>query len=255
MSALVPEKPSRMDNGGQLFGTFLVRALGLHCCIPSRPLMQTVNSFLMGFPRVFITILPMHIHARTLWKGGRRPSGLWVHTSVCLCAWERRVMPAPRFCQLSPQSCWPGPALLLQRHHLGGPHFHSLQPSSSIIAHLAPFMRREARFLQTTVSPAPLDASILCVEQAKNFMSEKTPSDSMTKTATGSFLQGDLWLEFEQPMGTCQSFPTTQSKGRLRRARCPTLAYLYLLWTMCNAHKGLDGNKASGGRWHTSKDH
>lgn len=140
--------------------------------------------------------------------------------SVEVCAWERRVMPAPRFCQLSSQSCWPGPALPLLHRCLDLTNFLSLQPSSSVIAHLAPSTRREARLLQTAASPAPLDTSILCVEQAKNFMQEKPPSDSVTKTATSSFLQGGLWLGSEQQMDTCQSSSTTLPKGRLRTHLC-----------------------------------
>lgn len=72
---------------------------------------------------------------------------------------------------------------------------------------------------------------------------------------TSSFLQGVLWLEMKQQRVTWQSSPTTQPKGRLRTPLCPTRAYLSPLLAACNPHKGLDGNKASGGRWHTSKDH
>lgn len=49
----------------------------------------------------------------------------------------------------------------------------------------------------------------------------------MTKTATGSFLQGSLWLEFKQQMDMGQSSPTMQPKGRLRTPQCHTLVYLY----------------------------
>lgn len=79
MSRLIPEKPSRMDNGGQLFYTYSVIPLGLHCCTPSMPVKKSVNSFLMGFQGCSSQYYPRRYmpeqsnrRGKTLWAAGAR---------------------------------------------------------------------------------------------------------------------------------------------------------------------------------------
>lgn len=71
VSGVVPEKSIKMDNRAQLFGT--CSALVFHCCTPSRPVMKTVSSFIVGFPRICITISSTHVHATTFHQEGELP--------------------------------------------------------------------------------------------------------------------------------------------------------------------------------------
>lgn len=80
MPVHVPEKPSRMDNGVQLFSTCSVIALpGL-----------SWRQFHHGLSKDVHRIIHAYTCQDTL-TGGRRPSGLWVCTYVCgsLCMGEK----------------------------------------------------------------------------------------------------------------------------------------------------------------------
>lgn len=77
-----PRKAQQGGQRGPAFRYLFSNSPGPSFYMFSRPVMRTVNSFIMVFPRMSITMLSMHIHARTL-TGGRRPSGLWVHTYIC----------------------------------------------------------------------------------------------------------------------------------------------------------------------------
>lgn len=63
--------PQRRDNRAQLFGT--CSASVFYCCTPARPVMKTVNSFLMGLTRICITTSSTHVHAMTFNQVGEDP--------------------------------------------------------------------------------------------------------------------------------------------------------------------------------------
>lgn len=179
-----------------------------------------------------------------LQQEGEGPQGCGcAHMSVEVYAWERRVMPAPRFCQL--------PSMLLARASsppamsLPGPHFLSLQSSSSIIVHLAPPTRREARLLQAEVSPAPLDASCAsCAVNKQNILCRK-------KHQVTPWLR--LWPDYFCKVVCDWSLSSKLTHARAPQPHSPKEGWEHLcvlLWHIstcceqCNAHKCLGGNKA-----------
>lgn len=81
MLALVPEKPSRMDNGVQLFSTCSVIALGLHCCRPSRSVTKTVSSW------AFQGCSPYNPHVYMPGHSNRREKALRA-VGVYVCLWK-----------------------------------------------------------------------------------------------------------------------------------------------------------------------
>lgn len=129
-------------------------------------------------------------------------------------------MAAPRFCQLSSQSCWTGPVLFLLHHCLDKTSF--LCSPVLPLLHIVYPPQKERQDSSRQVSPVPLDTSTLYIDQEKNFRQGKTPSGFMIITVTSSFLQGVLRLEMKQQRVTWQSSPTTQPKGRLTTPLCPT---------------------------------
>lgn len=161
VSGPVPEKYIKMDNRTQLFGTS--SALVLHHCTPSRLVTKTINSCIVGFPRICITVSSLHVHAMTFHQKWEDPQSCGcIGMTVVEWGWERKVFvnsphnPAGlgqcSSCYITAWTKLPFPAALF---------FHNCTSCTS--------PQKERQDSSSQVCPVPLDTSTLCTAQEKNF--------------------------------------------------------------------------------------